>query len=186
MLKHVPGFRTGKLWKKFISFFAYIILTMLFFAIIKGDSLSDSVFGFLIYLFVFIFPIALITNFLDVRNRLPLFQKKNIGGYISGSILYIFSTFVGIIIAASVLLDGNTQTVETKIENNKEIVTKEIVTKEKLTSIASTENKQPLKNNSIDTNSFVDISNLYYSTNKNKELWKNIKGQEVEWPPVLG
>ncbi|MCY6371025.1 TcaA NTF2-like domain-containing protein [Clostridium ganghwense] len=84
ILKHIPGFRTGKRWKMFIAVIGYIIMISGIFTP-TGVTVGDRILGIIEYLILFIIPFLLITNVANIRNKLPLFKKRkvlyNILGY---------------------------------------------------------------------------------------------------------
>ncbi len=83
--KIIPGFRSGHTWKRIIACLWYsILITALF--IYTGNSFLEDLDMVLFMLSL----TCLYTNFLNVRNRLPLLKKQEIIFKILGYILYTF------------------------------------------------------------------------------------------------
>lgn len=82
----IPGFRTGRLWKRIIACIVYLILLIVIIAILASNSLSVSSFdntiskweSVALIFFLIIIPFILITNLGNIRNVLPLFKSSSI------------------------------------------------------------------------------------------------------------
>lgn len=90
--KYIPGFRTEKIWKRVVALFFY---TMLFVSIVGNvfgqPTRSLKISEFVDYLFIFIIPMLLFTNFLDYQRKLPLFSSDNKRyRYIGYGVLFLF------------------------------------------------------------------------------------------------
>ncbi|NFV11529.1 serine/threonine protein kinase [Clostridium sporogenes] len=83
--KVIPGFRSGHTWKRIIACLWYsILITALF--IYTGNSFLEDLDMVLFMLSL----TCLYTNFLNIRNRLPLLKKQEIIFKILGYVLYTF------------------------------------------------------------------------------------------------
>ncbi|WMJ81759.1 serine/threonine-protein kinase [Clostridium sp. MB40-C1] len=91
--KIIPGFRSGKKWKGIIACFWYLVL-IISMIVPNGNSFLDDLIIFSLCLILTI----LYTNFLNIRNYIPLLKKEQIHFRILG---YIVCTFLLIIIAGA-------------------------------------------------------------------------------------
>lgn len=103
----IPGFRTNILWKKVVAVFGYIFLIFVFVAILtspseygnRADASIEKIYNAVTALMIIGIPFVIITNFMGVRDKLPLFKKHKIGFTILGS----FITYIVIAIGCSVM-----------------------------------------------------------------------------------
>lgn len=90
--KYIPGFRTEVMWKRVIAIVWYVFLIIG----TIGNVLEQPTTGlriqlFVDYLFMFILPIILFTNFLDYQRKLPLFSSGNrVYRYIGYGLIFLF------------------------------------------------------------------------------------------------
>lgn len=98
IIKEIPGFRTGTKWKKIFATLIYLSLIILIIGI-SGVTLRDSLVLKLEFLILVGMPFALITNVGNLRNRLPIFNKKSIKFNVLGA----FIAFVIMGVAVSTL-----------------------------------------------------------------------------------
>lgn len=90
--KYIPGFRTEVMWKRVIAMVWYVFLIIG----TIGNVLEQPTTGlriqlFVDYLFMFILPIILFTNFLDYQRKLPLFSSGNrVYRYIGYGLIFLF------------------------------------------------------------------------------------------------
>ncbi len=87
IISFVPGFRTGRLWKKIIASLTYPVLIFAIIASIIGSndpsvsSMDNSISRWesvAVIIFFIVIPFVLITNTGKVRSKLPLFKNGNI------------------------------------------------------------------------------------------------------------
>lgn len=100
----IPGFRTGRVWKKIIATIAYPGLIFFSFMMIlgSGDSQASSKDNMIsrwenisIICFLIIIPFILITNLGNIRKFLPLFKSKSIGKKIIAWVISFVIVFIG-------------------------------------------------------------------------------------------
>jgi Membrane protein involved in colicin uptake len=100
----IPGFRTGRAWKKVIAGIAYPILIFFSFMMVigSGDSQASSKDNMIslwenisIVCFLIIIPFILITNFGNIRKFLPLFKSKSKGKKIIAWVISFVIVFIG-------------------------------------------------------------------------------------------
>lgn len=82
----LPGFRTGKRYKKILACFIYALMGLIILTTYLGrptgaDASTKTVFlfylsAFVDFFFLFLLPFLLCSNFMGIRNRLPLFKEK--------------------------------------------------------------------------------------------------------------
>lgn len=82
----LPGFRTGKRYKKVLACFLYTFIGIVILAVLLGqpstaDESAKTIFLYYLMALVHVFflillPFLLCTNFMGIRNRLPLFKVK--------------------------------------------------------------------------------------------------------------
>lgn len=108
----IPGFRSGRLWKKIIAIIGYIILTFYFISLVlsnqdanvsSNDNIISTWDSIAMIIFILIIPFCLITNFGNIRSKLPLFKNPNVGIKIVAWIVSIIIIFLGWIITFSIL-----------------------------------------------------------------------------------
>jgi len=78
----IPGFRTNKKWKKVVAIIGYVLMILVMWIAIQPQDYglpSDRKWQMIsngIYCVVcFIYPFVILTNFLGIRNKLPLFKR---------------------------------------------------------------------------------------------------------------
>lgn len=79
----IPGFRTHCIWKSILACFWYFILLIM----LIGDSESSFFVDFVQVIFLVLITM-LYTNFLDIKNHLPLINKNEIYMKILGYFIY--------------------------------------------------------------------------------------------------
>ena len=97
----IPGFRTNKKWKKILAILGYICFALVFWAVMipydygnDRDRIIQSVSGATLMILLLVVPFLLITNFMGIRHKLPLFKKRKISSTILASFLvYILIAF---------------------------------------------------------------------------------------------
>lgn len=97
----IPGFRTNKKWKKILAILGYICFALVFWAVMipydygnDRDRIIQSVSGAALMILLLVVPFLLITNFMGIRHKLPLFKKRKISSTILASFLvYILIAF---------------------------------------------------------------------------------------------
>lgn len=82
----LPGFRSGKLYKKILACFLYFFILVVPISIYLGrptgaDETPQTIFLFYLsasvhYFFLVLLPFVLCSNLLGIRNRLPLFKER--------------------------------------------------------------------------------------------------------------
>lgn len=97
ILKHVPGFRTNRKWKKVIAIIGYLFMILILF-MSEGVTFGDKMVTFVERLLFLSVPFVLIANIGNIRNKLPLYKSKKKGNTVIGTILTII--FVSIILAS--------------------------------------------------------------------------------------
>ena len=103
ILRYIPGFRTGKMWKKIIAIIGYLCMYFLFKIILDGED--DKVGNFLALASITIFPFVILANVGGVRDRLPFFRKHKVIMNILGTIFTIFVSLVLFTICVGVFID---------------------------------------------------------------------------------
>lgn len=90
--KYIPGFRTEKIWKRVIAIVCYTVLFIGIVGNVFGQPTGSlKVREFIDYLFIFLIPILLFTNFLNYQRKLPLISSDNkIYRYIGYGLLFLF------------------------------------------------------------------------------------------------
>ncbi|MEF2244222.1 hypothetical protein [Paenibacillus sp. IITD108] len=107
----VPGFRTGRLWKRILASIMYFVIFIVV-AVTLGNASSsvsslDSTIlkwesaAFIFYLIVI--PFIILTNIGNLRNRLPLFRSHNAVKKITAWILSFVIVLVGLSYTSSFL-----------------------------------------------------------------------------------
>lgn len=83
MLSYVPGYRTGRTWKKIVATLFYIVfvLFLLMMFVSNEGTIDDRIskwqsLNFIVFFFVI--PFLLVTNTGAIRSRLPLFRSKKL------------------------------------------------------------------------------------------------------------
>ena len=76
MLKKVPGFRTGKKWKKIVSLIGHVLMLLLIISSFSGVTAGDKLINGVRMMFFVLIPYVLLTNFGNIRGRIPLFKKR--------------------------------------------------------------------------------------------------------------
>jgi chemotaxis protein histidine kinase CheA len=126
----IPGFRTGRLWKKIIACIVYPILCIIILvSILGGDAASVSSLDktistwedIALILFLVLIPFILITNTGGIRSNLPLFRSTSLFKKIMAWTLSLVIVFIGFGMTFSIL--GNKHSPEY-------IAAKEIIEKE--------------------------------------------------------
>ncbi|OZQ68295.1 hypothetical protein [Paenibacillus odorifer] len=101
---NIPGFRTGRVWKKVIAGIAYPVFIFFSFMMVLGsgdpqasskDNMISRWENISIVCFLIIIPFILITNLGNVRKFLPLFKSKNIGKKIIAWVISFVLVFIG-------------------------------------------------------------------------------------------
>lgn len=89
---YIPGFRTGKIWKKVVAVIGYLCMAFLLWAIL---SVEDNKIGnFLSLASITIFPFVILTNVGGIRDKLPLFRKHKLVMNILGVMATVFASLV--------------------------------------------------------------------------------------------
>ncbi|QHW30828.1 hypothetical protein GZH47_08165 [Paenibacillus rhizovicinus] len=163
----IPGFRTGRLWKKIAACAGYAVLLFAAMALILGsqDSSASSADNRIsmwenisILLFVIILPFALITNVGKIRSKLPLFRSSRTGLKITGWIAAVLVLFVGMLVSSSVLSSRHTaaytamqlqQSEEQAIAEAKERTAKEADNRVKLAKEAEAKAKKEAEHQAV-------------------------------------
>ncbi|MFF2909183.1 hypothetical protein [Paenibacillus sp. NPDC057934] len=100
----IPGFRTGRLWKKIIASIAYLVFLFFSFMMILGsgdpqasskDNMISRWENISIVCLLIIIPFILITNLGNIRKFLPLFKSKSIGKKIIAWVISFVILFIG-------------------------------------------------------------------------------------------
>ena len=102
----IPGFRTNTFWKKVVAIFGYIFLIFIFIVILttpseygnRTDARVEKIYNAITALMITGIPFIIITDFMGIRDKLPLFKKHKIGFTILGS----FITYIVIAIGCSI------------------------------------------------------------------------------------
>ena len=97
----IPGFRTNQTWKKIVAVIGYLVLGLTFIMMAipydygnNRDKLIQSVSGIILVVLLIVIPLMIFTNFMGVRDKLPLFKKRKIFHTILGSLcLYLLIGF---------------------------------------------------------------------------------------------
>ncbi|TWH48286.1 serine/threonine-protein kinase [Sporomusa sp. KB1] len=94
LIEHIPGFRTGTWWKKEIALGAYIIIAVFMTASVCSEwnlhgNIVKSLAVLGCWVILFVPPYILITNFLRLREKLPLLRSKFIIVKVFGAVLYL-------------------------------------------------------------------------------------------------
>ena len=92
----IPGFRTNKRWKKIIAVIAYVYIVIATLGAMtpldygnETDKILQSVEGLVMSLFVFVIPMIVITNFMGIRDKLPLFKRHKLVSTIVASFILV-------------------------------------------------------------------------------------------------
>jgi hypothetical protein len=95
LLSLIPGFRTNRVWKKMIAIIGYSFMIFLSYTFLFSDSIATSPkdkcisigIGSIVSILLIIIPFILITNFLGVREKLPMLKSNKIWVKVLASIL---------------------------------------------------------------------------------------------------
>lgn len=110
ILSYIPGFRTGKTWKKIVAIIGYLCMAFLFWAILQGED--DKIGNFFALASVTIFPFVILTNVGGIRDKLPLFRKHKVVTNILGTIATLFVSLVLLTVSVGVFMDTGSKEVE--------------------------------------------------------------------------
>lgn len=130
---YIPGFRTGKTWKKIVAVIGYLCMAVLFWAILSG---SDNKIGdFLSLASVTIFPFVILTNMSGIRDKLPLFRKHKLVMNILGVMATVFVSLVLFTITIGLFMDTTSREVDNAnlADYEQEALKKNLYEKESLT-----------------------------------------------------
>jgi|GEM_PF-4250541 len=83
-LWNIPGFRTGKQWKKIIASILYVYAAISVVSVMIVDGMA----GISFFLALHIPPYMLIANPLKIRRKLPMINSEFAGTKIWGIVLY--------------------------------------------------------------------------------------------------
>lgn len=95
ILKKIPGFRTGVIWKMVIAVIGYVYMCLLLLNS-RGVTPKDTVINLLTFIIIVGIPFILATNLGNIRFRLPLFKNNTLKSNIMGIlvVLLIVSTII--------------------------------------------------------------------------------------------
>ena len=123
ILKYLPGFRTGKIWKKIVAIIGYLCMAFFFWAILSGED--NKIGNFIAGATITIFPFVILTNVGGVRDKLPLFRKHKIVTNILGTVITVFISLILFTIAVGLFWNTTSDNAKTvnevayKQENSK-------------------------------------------------------------------
>ena len=92
-MSKIPGFRSGKTWKKIIATLGYLLFLIII-AFYPAVTLRDKILVIVPLIFLFGIPFVLITNLGSIRSKLPLFKKGKLSYTVLGWTLSLIFTFV--------------------------------------------------------------------------------------------
>jgi len=107
ILRKIPGFRTGVIWKMAVAVIGYIYMFLIL-SNPRGVTFNDKVIDFLTSLIIIGIPFLLATNSGNIRSRLPLFKKNTLKSNVMGALVVI------LIMSTSILILGNLKSPEQK------------------------------------------------------------------------
>lgn len=95
ILRKIPGFRTGVIWKMLIAVIGYVYMCLLLLNS-RGVTPKDTVINLLTFIIIVGIPFILATNLGNIRFRLPLFKNNTLKSNIMGIlvVLLIVSTII--------------------------------------------------------------------------------------------
>ncbi|WP_438498111.1 hypothetical protein [Paenibacillus sp. IHBB 3054] len=108
----IPGFRTGRVWKRIIASIAYLVLIFLSFAMILGsrdplespkDNMISQWESISIIFFLVIIPFVLITNLANIQRFLPLFKSKGLWKKVIAWVISFVIVVIGLTTVSSKL-----------------------------------------------------------------------------------
>lgn len=97
-LSKIPGFRTGKWWKKSVAVVGYLFYIVLIQALPPGVKASDYLVNIIQVTIVAGIPYILITNVGNIKDKLPLLNRKKPTSTVLGIILICICAGISILI----------------------------------------------------------------------------------------
>jgi len=103
IVRKIPGFRTGKLYKKIVAIIGYLVLLLLTFISFfdEVESIRERIEMILLMVLFFYVPLLLLTNIFYFDRRVPVFKSKSRGVAL---VFRIFLCFISFIILGIVLM----------------------------------------------------------------------------------
>ena len=105
--RYVPGFRTGKLWKKIVAIIGYLCMYFLFRIILDGEE--NKIGNFLALASITIFPFVILANVGGIRDRLPLFRNHTVVMNILGTVFTVLLSLILCIISIGVFMEPDSK-----------------------------------------------------------------------------
>ncbi|MDZ5472208.1 hypothetical protein SM124_10650 [Bacillus sp. 31A1R] len=126
MLKKIPGFRTGAKWKMIVSLVGHLLIMLLIISSFNGVTVGDKLINGARMLIFMIIPYMLLTNFGNIRERIPLLKKegRTIGKIIMGTAIWslvILLSFTAVFGATEGLLSPQQKAIELVKKQQREI-----------------------------------------------------------------
>ena len=84
IIRELPGFRTGSLWKGIVAFFGYLVMGVLF-----SERKNQGIEGFLDIMFLLVWPFIICFNVGNVLQFLPERFRKSSGRFMMARIILI-------------------------------------------------------------------------------------------------
>jgi hypothetical protein len=126
MLQKVPGFRTGKKWKKILSSILHIFILLFLVSSFSGVTAGDKMINGARMVFFVIILYVFITNIGNIRGRIPFFKKerRTIVKIILGTVIYslvLLLSFTTVFAATEGLLSPQQKAAELVKKQQREI-----------------------------------------------------------------